>query len=48
VVDFDEVYVNAVSQVSIDLLRVKMKGAVIDLVNVFRFLSENAKESNNF
>ena len=47
-VDFDEVYVDAVSQVSVHLLRVKMKGAVIDLVNVFRFLSENIKESNNF
>ena len=47
-VDFDEVYVNAVSQVSIDLLRIKAKGAVIDLVNVFRFLSENIEESNDF
>jgi len=48
VVDFDEVYVNAVSQVSIDLLRIKTKGTVIDLVNVFRFPSEKIEESNNF
>jgi len=48
VVDFDEAYVNAVSQVSIDLLRIKAKGAVIDLVDVFRFLSENIEESNDF
>ena len=47
-VDFDEVYVNAVSQVSIDLLRIKTKGAVIDLVNVFCFSSEKIEESNNF
>ena len=47
-VDFDEVYVDAVSQVSIHLLRIKTKGAVIDLVNIFRFPSEKIKESNNF
>jgi len=47
-VDFDEVYVNAVSEVSIHLPDVIAQATVIYLVNVFRFPSKYVEESENF
>jgi len=48
VVDFDEIYLDAISKVSIHLLNVKMQFTMINLVNVSSFLPEHMKESEDF
>ena len=45
---FDEVYVDAVSEISIHLLNVKMQFTMINLVNVSSFLPEHMEESEDF
>ena len=47
-VDFDEVYFDAVSKVSINLLNVKMQFTMINLVNVSSPLPEHSEESEDF
>jgi len=47
-VDFDEVYVNAISEVSIHLPDVITQATVVYLVDIFGFLSKYVEESENF
>ena len=47
-VDFDEVYFDAISKVSIHLLNVKMQFTMINLVNVSSSLPEHMEESKDF
>ena len=47
-VDFDEVYFDAVSKISIHLLDVKMQFTMINLVNVSSSLPEHMEESEDF
>ena len=48
VVDFNEVYVDAISKISIYFLNVETMATVIYLVNVSGFLSEHIDESEDF
>ena len=47
-VDFDEVYFDAVSKVSVHLLDVKVQFTMIDLVNVSSSLPKHMEEFEDF